>query len=136
MLAALIAGERHPKALPQLARRRLRAKLSLLEEAFCGRFSGHHGFLLLSRIDRASADIVAVEAKVEVEIGSFWRRWTGWMRSGVGRAWPRPGRHPLPGPGGRRAAAAVGRTNTCWGLPAIARCCRIRRSSSRSAAPS
>jgi len=34
MLAALIAGERDPKVLAQLARRRLRAKLSLLEEAF------------------------------------------------------------------------------------------------------
>jgi transposase len=34
MLAALIAGERDPKVLAQLARRRLRAKLSLPEEAF------------------------------------------------------------------------------------------------------
>src|SRR5512132_567146 len=39
MLAALVAGERDPKVLAQLARQRLRAKLSLLEEAFHGRFS-------------------------------------------------------------------------------------------------
>src|SRR6266511_2447475 len=60
MLAALVAGERDPKALAQLARRRLRAKLSLLEEAFYGHFSDHHGFLLqtmLDRIDQTSAAI-------------------------------------------------------------------------------
>jgi transposase len=34
MLAALVAGERDPKVLAQLARQRLRAKLSLLQEAF------------------------------------------------------------------------------------------------------
>jgi transposase len=60
MLAALVAGERDPKRLAQLARTRLRAKLGQLEEAFWGHFSDHHGFLLqtmLGRIDQASADI-------------------------------------------------------------------------------
>jgi len=74
MLAALITGERDPKVLAQLARRRLRAKLSLLEEAFHGRFSDHHAFLLatmLGRIDQASADIAAVEAHIEAEIAPF-----------------------------------------------------------------
>ena len=46
MLAALLAGERDPKRLAQLARARMRAKLSLLEEAFTGFFTDHHGFLL------------------------------------------------------------------------------------------
>ncbi len=74
MMAALIAGERDPKVLAQLARRRLRAKLSLLEEAFYGRFSDHHAFLLermLGRIDQASADIAALEAKIDQEIAPF-----------------------------------------------------------------
>jgi len=74
MMAALIAGERDPKVLAQLARRRLRAKLSLLEEAFYGRFSDHHGFLLermLDRIDQATADIAALEAKIDQEIAPF-----------------------------------------------------------------
>jgi transposase len=74
MMAALLAGERDPKVLAQLARRRLRAKLSLLEEAFSGHFSDHHAFLLermLGRIDQASADIAAVEAKIEAEIAPF-----------------------------------------------------------------
>jgi transposase len=74
MMAALIAGERDPKALAQLARRRLRAKLSLLEEAFYGHFSDHHAFLLatmLGRIDQATADIAALEAHIEAQIAPF-----------------------------------------------------------------
>ena len=46
MMAALIAGERDPKALAQLARSRMRTKLDRLEEAFHGRFDDHHRFLL------------------------------------------------------------------------------------------
>jgi transposase len=74
MMAALIAGERDPKVLAQLARRRLRAKLSLLEEAFVGHFSDHHAFLLatmLGRIDQATADIAALEAHIEAQIAPF-----------------------------------------------------------------
>jgi transposase/transposase-like protein len=74
MLAALIAGERNPKALAQLARSRMRAKLGQLQEAFTGHFSDHHGFLLqtmVGRIDQASADIAELEAKIEEEIGPF-----------------------------------------------------------------
>jgi transposase len=74
MLAALLAGERDPKALAQLARSRMRAKLGQLEEAFTGHFSDHHAFLLqtmLGRIDQASADIAELEAKIEEEIGPF-----------------------------------------------------------------
>jgi transposase len=74
MMAALIAGERDPKVLAQLARRRLRAKLSLLEEAFYGRFGDHHAFLLqtmLGRIDQASADIAELDRKIEEQIAPF-----------------------------------------------------------------
>jgi transposase len=74
MLAALLAGERDPKVLAQLARTRLRAKLGQLTEAFSGHFTDHHGFLLatmLGRIDQASADIATLEAKIEAEIAPF-----------------------------------------------------------------
>ena len=47
MMAALIAGERDPKVLADLARARMRAKIELLEEAFAGLpaggFGDHHG---------------------------------------------------------------------------------------------
>ena len=74
MLAALIAGERDPKVLAQFARRRMRTKISLLEEALTGRFSDHHAFLLskmLARIDAVSADIVELDARIEAEIALF-----------------------------------------------------------------
>jgi transposase len=74
MLAALIAGERDPKVLAQLARARMRGKISVLEEAFTGRFNDHHAFLLtkmLRRIDLVSADIVDLDDRIEAEIAPF-----------------------------------------------------------------
>ena len=74
MMAALIGGERDPRALAQLARTRLRAKLPALEQAFVGGFTDHHGFLLakmLTRIDMLGADIAEVEARIEAEIAPF-----------------------------------------------------------------
>ena len=73
-MAALLAGQRDPKPLAQLARSRMRAKIPLLEEAFVGNFTDHHAFLLrtmLARIDEASADIAAVETRVEEVIAPF-----------------------------------------------------------------
>ncbi|HTF48833.1 MAG TPA: IS110 family transposase [Pseudonocardia sp.] len=74
MMAALIAGERDPKALAQFARTAMRAKIGLLEEAFVGHFTDHHAFLLrtmLARIDETSADIAAVETRIEELIAPF-----------------------------------------------------------------
>jgi transposase len=67
----MIAGQRDPKVLAQLARARMRAKISQLEEAFVGRFSDHHAFLLtkmLARIDAIDADIAEVETRIEEQI--------------------------------------------------------------------
>jgi transposase len=74
MLEALVAGERDPKRLAELARTRLRAKLGQLQEAFTGQFTDHHGFLLatmLARVDQASADIATLDRKIEAEIAPF-----------------------------------------------------------------
>jgi transposase len=68
MLAALIAGERDPKVLAQLARGRMRAKRSVLAEAFTGLFTDHHGFLgakLLARVDALDGDIAELDRKLE-----------------------------------------------------------------------
>jgi transposase len=73
-MAALIGGERDPKRLAQMARTRMRAKISDLQEAFHGRFSDHHAFLLtrmLARIDAIDADIAAVETRIEEAIAPF-----------------------------------------------------------------
>jgi transposase len=74
MMAALIAGERNPTVLAQLAHTSLRTKIPRLEQAFVGRFTAHHAFLLatmLARIDETSADIAAVEARIEQLITPF-----------------------------------------------------------------
>ena len=74
MMAALIAGERKPKVLAQLARSVLRRKISELEEAFTGSFDDHHAFLLarmLARIDGIDADIAAVDAQIDAQLAPF-----------------------------------------------------------------
>jgi transposase len=74
MLAALIAGERDPQVLAELARASMRKKRSQLVEAFTGHFSDHHAFLLnkmLDRIDQASADIAELEANIDRAIVPF-----------------------------------------------------------------
>ena len=67
MMAALIAGQRDPRVLAQLARGRMRVKITQLEEAFTGYFTDHHGFLLttmLARVDALGADIAALETRI------------------------------------------------------------------------
>ncbi|MDQ7906809.1 IS110 family transposase [Phytohabitans sp. ZYX-F-186] len=74
MMQALIAGERDPKTLAQLARTRMRTKLPQLEEAFVGRFSEHHAFLLarmLAQIDTVNADITTVEQRIAELVAPF-----------------------------------------------------------------
>jgi transposase len=74
IMAALIAGERDPKVLAQLARSRMRTKISRLEDAFNGHFDAHHAFLLtrmLHRIDGIDADIAAVDAQIEAYLAPF-----------------------------------------------------------------
>ena len=66
----LIAGERNPKVLAQLARARARRKISQLEEALEGAefFTEDHAALLaamLERIDRVNAEIDELTAVIE-----------------------------------------------------------------------
>jgi transposase len=74
MMAALLAGERDPTTLAEMARGRMRSKSIRLQEAFIGRFNDHHGFLLtkmLARIDQLAADIADVEARTDELITPF-----------------------------------------------------------------
>jgi transposase len=74
MMAAPAAGERNPRVLAQLARRTLRKKITLLEEAFTGHFTDHHAFLLgkmLARVDAISGDVAALDARIEEQIAPF-----------------------------------------------------------------
>ena len=74
MMAALIAGERDPRVLAQMARSRMRTKIPQLQEAFVGYFTDHHGFLLtkmLARIDALSSDIADLDVQIEAQIAPF-----------------------------------------------------------------
>jgi transposase len=55
MLEALIAGERDPATLAELAKRRLRHKIPELTEALTGRFGEHHAFLARTHLDLIDA---------------------------------------------------------------------------------
>ena len=78
MLGALIAGERDPQVLAELARTRMRVKIPLLQEAFAGlklgTFDEHHRFLLstmLARVDATNVDIAAVDAEIGQHLDPF-----------------------------------------------------------------
>jgi transposase len=74
MLAALIAGERDPAVLANLAQRRLRPKIPMLVEALTGRFSDHHAYLArmhLEAIDRHNARIADIEGRMEALMQPF-----------------------------------------------------------------
>ena len=74
MMGALVEGERDPLVLAEMARTRMRAKIPELREAFTGRFSEHHAFLLermLTHIDAVAGDIRAVEDRIEDLIVPF-----------------------------------------------------------------
>lgn len=78
MMAAMIAGERDPAVLADLARARMRPKIGLLQQAFAGlrvaTFDAHHRFLLarmLASVDAVDADIAAVDAQIEAHLVPF-----------------------------------------------------------------
>lgn len=78
MMGAMIAGERDPKVLAEMARSRMRPKIGLLQEAFAGlrigTFGAHHRFLLtrmLTRIDQTSADLADLDAQIGQYLAPF-----------------------------------------------------------------
>jgi transposase len=74
MLRALLAGERDPKVLAELARGRLRSKLPELREALRGRFGAHHALLLrlaLDHVEQLERSIAALDAEVDRVIAPF-----------------------------------------------------------------
>lgn len=68
MIEALIAGERDPKVLADLARGKLKAKRSELIEALNGRFDDHHADIarvLLDQIDACTDKVDRLTARIE-----------------------------------------------------------------------
>lgn len=74
MVEALIAGERDPQVLADLARGRMRAKHDALVEALTGRFDAHHGELarvLLDQIDSLSEQVARLSTRIEELIAAM-----------------------------------------------------------------
>src|SRR3954470_347722 len=74
IMASLIAGQRDPMVLADLARGSLRSTTARLTEALTGRFTDHHAFLLtqmLARIDGITADIATVQARIDAQMNDL-----------------------------------------------------------------
>lgn len=74
MLAALIAGERDPDALAELARGRMRPKRAALAEALTGRFDQHHAVLaalMLEKVDEIDAAVARLDAEIDTRMEPF-----------------------------------------------------------------
>jgi len=75
MPGALVAGQRDPKALAQLARGTMRGKIRRLEQALdCSFFTGEHAAVLammLATIDHYTTQIQALTARIEALIEPY-----------------------------------------------------------------
>ena len=74
MIEALIAGERDPEVLADMALTRMRPRIPDLRLALVGRFGAHHAVMLkahLSHIDYLDGQIAAMDAEVERVIAPF-----------------------------------------------------------------
>ncbi len=74
MLTALVAGQRDPKLLAELAKGRLRAKLPQLQQALRGRFGDHHALLVglaLEHIEHLEAAIAQLDTRIDEVIAPF-----------------------------------------------------------------
>jgi transposase len=76
MLAALVAGERDPQVLAELAKGRLRSKLPQLRQALRGRFGDHHALLVrlaLGHLEQLEGTIAALDRRVDEVMAPFAR---------------------------------------------------------------
>lgn len=74
MIEALIAGERDPRRLAELAHGKMRAKRAELVAALDGRFDEHHGELaqlLLAQIDALSTQITTLTSRIEDQVAEM-----------------------------------------------------------------
>ncbi|MDA8283819.1 MAG: IS110 family transposase [Actinomycetota bacterium] len=74
MLKALVAGERDPEVLAEMAKGTLRKKIPLLRQALYGRFSGHHGLIVglaLNHVEHMEAAIASLDVEVDRVMAPF-----------------------------------------------------------------
>lgn len=74
ILEAMMAGERDPFTLADMARGRLRAKQEALQDALTGRFTDHHAFRLqqlLQQADQLQATAEAYTERIDQALGPY-----------------------------------------------------------------
>ncbi len=74
MLRALIAGERDPDTLAELAKGMLRKKIPMLRQALRGRFNDHHAVMLrviVDHVDYLERAIAALDVEIDRVIAPF-----------------------------------------------------------------
>jgi transposase len=74
MLGALVAGDRDPQVLAELAKGKLRKKLPQLRQALRGRFGDHHALLVglaLAHLEHLEAAIARLDTRVDEVIAPF-----------------------------------------------------------------
>ena len=99
MVAALVAAERDPRAIADLAKGSLRGKRDALAEALDGMFDSHHGVIAQALLDQ----VAFLDQRItQMEAGAI-AALARWSNPG---AWTRTGK---PDP-----AAAPARTRGCW----------------------
>jgi len=67
MLEALIAGERNPEVLAEMALTRMRPKIGELRQALVGRFGDHHALLLRMHLDHVD-QLSGIEQRLDTEV--------------------------------------------------------------------
>ena len=76
MIEALIAGERDPRALAELAKGKLRPKISELTEALKGHFGEHHAVAatrILAHLDFLDAAIAELDGQIGARVEAGYR---------------------------------------------------------------
>ena len=70
MIDALIAGERDPEVLAEMAKTRMRPKIPELREALVGRFDEHHAMLARMHLDHMD-HLRGIEARLDAEVDTL-----------------------------------------------------------------
>jgi transposase len=74
MIEALIAGERDPAVLAELAKGRMRPKMAALTEALEGHFAAHHAVAarrILDHVDFLNTNIAALSAQIDLRTAAY-----------------------------------------------------------------
>jgi transposase len=74
IIEAMIAGERNPKILAQMAKSRMRAKIPQLEEALSGHFGPHHAVVcrqVIEHIDFLDESIATLTVEIATLLVPF-----------------------------------------------------------------